>query len=87
MSNPVPDCPLCHNTGWRHVTRNGYECSEPCDHKPQAPEFHPFNHRYTTHATYTGPGCAICGRPPADHQQQPQTPDAKERAAGEERES
>ena len=25
------------------------------------------DHRYVTHPTYTGPGCAICGRPERDH--------------------
>lgn len=30
---PPDPCPLCNGTGWRHFTRNGYECSEPCDHK------------------------------------------------------
>lgn len=82
----MPDpCPYCQGTDWRHFTRDGYECSEPCDHKPPTSEFHPLNHRYTTHVTYAGPGCAICGKPLADHQPKRQTPDAKEQAAGEER--
>lgn len=24
--------------------------------------YHPENHNYTEHKTYTGPGCAICGK-------------------------
>lgn len=27
------------------------------------------DHSYTTHPTYTGPGCAVCGREEAEHQQ------------------
>lgn len=29
--------------------------------------FDPQAHDYTEHPTYTGPGCAHCGRPVADH--------------------
>jgi hypothetical protein len=29
--------------------------------------FHPTNHRYVEHHTYTGPDCAICGQPEEFH--------------------
>lgn len=39
--------------------------------------FHPSRHRYTTHSTYTGKHCAMCGRPEGDHSAQP-PPDREE---------
>lgn len=29
--------------------------------------FDPWQHQYTTHSTYTGPGCAHCGKSERDH--------------------
>ena len=35
---------------------------------PERQEYYkPSNHPYTIHITYTGPGCAHCGKPEAGH--------------------
>ncbi len=32
-----------------------------------AGKYAPGRHKYVTHHTYTGPGCAMCGRPESEH--------------------
>ncbi len=32
-----------------------------------AVKFHPSNHKYITHLTYNGKGCAWCGKPQKGH--------------------
>lgn len=64
----LPVCLICGRDQKEH--EQGHGCgrpdypAEPIQHGGR---FHPSKHYFTTHRTYTGVGCAMCGKPEAVH--------------------